>query len=286
MESINLPAGKYDAGSWQYTTVLPADIERCELTLATFNIWFGDWFVQERYRAVLDLLEHYRPDVIALQEVTLSALPIFLEQPWIRGAYYASDINGSTLGDYGVLILSRLPPRTIKLVELPSFMGRHLLVWETRVNGAPLHIATVHLESQKSSVEIRGEQLGVIFDALHSVPNAVIMGDFNFCASWTEENDRLDPVYHDVWKVLRAGEPGYTEDAAINRMLYLSKGKHKQVRFDRVLLKSSLQDVPGSGWTEKSIDLLGTDPISVDMPEVFPSDHFGLLCRIAAKGSP
>ncbi len=87
MDRSDLPAGKYDAGSWQYMRHLPEDIERRELTLATFNVWFGDWFVQERYRAMLALLEHYRPDVIALQEVTLSALPIFLEQPWIRDAY-------------------------------------------------------------------------------------------------------------------------------------------------------------------------------------------------------
>ncbi len=164
-------------------------------------------------------------------------------------------------------------------------MGRHLLVWETSVNGVPLHIATVHLESRKSSAEIRGEQLAVIFDSLHSVPNAVIMGDFNFCASWTEENYRIDPVYRDVWKVLRPDEPGYTEDTAINQMLYISKGKHKQVRFDRVLLKRSIQGISGPWWTEKSIDLLGTDPISEDMPEVIPSDHFGLLCRISAKNS-
>ncbi len=126
----------------------------------------------------------------------------------------------------------------------------------------------------------------MIFASLRNVPNAIIMGDFNFCASWTEENDRIDPAYHDVWDVLRAGEPGYTEDTALNRMLYLSKGKHKQVRFDRVLLKTSKPDLPGSRWEEKSIRLLGTEPIFVDMPEVFPSDHFGLLCRGVAKKSP
>ena len=158
-------------------------------------------------------------------------------------------------------------------------------MWETNVNGAPLHIATTHLESRKPSAEIRGKQLNVIFESLRSIPNVVIMGDFNFCASWTEENDRIDPAYHDVWKVLRAGEPGYTEDTAINQMLYLNKGKHKQVRFDRVFLKSSSQSVPGSHWAEKSIDLLGAEPISGDMPEVFPSDHFGLLCRVVAKNS-
>jgi hypothetical protein len=59
------------------------------------------------------------------------------------------------------------------------------------------------------------------------------------------------------------------------------KNKHRQVRFDRVLLK-------GTGWTAKCIDLLGTEPISSAHPRVFPSDHFGVQCclvrRPAAEG--
>lgn len=283
MRNVDLPVGKYEDGAWHHTDYLPQDIERDELTLATFNIWFGDHFAQPRYHAMMHLLERYRPDVIALQEVTLRALPIFLAQPWLRDRYYVSDIDGHTLGDYGTLFLSRLSPAAIKLVTLPTFMGRHLLVWKTIVNGFPLHIATVHLESGNPSAETRRDQLSIIFEFLRSAPHAVIMGDFNFCASWPEENNRIDPSYHDVWGLLRTNEPGYTEDTTINRMLYLIKGKHKQVRFDRVLLKSSIQSAQGLRWQAESIDLLGTEPISVDMPEVFPSDHLGLLCRIAAR---
>jgi hypothetical protein len=59
-------------------------------------------------------------------------------------------------------------------------------------------------------------------------------------------------------------------------MRYLMKGKHKQVRFDRVLLKST-------NWIPSSIDMLGTEPMSPDQPDVFPSDHFGLLCQLAVR---
>jgi tyrosyl-DNA phosphodiesterase 2 len=106
------------------------------------------------------------------------------------------------------------------------------------------------------------------------MPNVVLMGDFNFCASWQNENDRIDPAYHDVWELLRGNEPGYTEDTTINQMRYLIKGKHKQVRFDRILSKGFTRE---SGWAATAIELLGTEAITPELPFVFPSDHFGLL---------
>jgi tyrosyl-DNA phosphodiesterase 2 len=48
--------------------------------------------------------------------------------------------------------------------------------------------------------------------------------------------------------------------------------KRKQVRFDRVLLRSQ-----HPGWRAETIRLIGAEPISSTMPNVFPSDHFGLL---------
>lgn len=278
-ESLILPTGAYDPASdiWRQIDSFPQDIEQTELKLATFNIWFGDYFAQQRYEAIAHLLEAHRPDIIAFQEVTASALQSFLEQPWIRKTYYSSDIDGRTLGDYGVLLLSRLPPGKITLIPLPSFMNRHLLLMEICVNGSPLQVGTVHLESMKSSAAMRSRQLSTIFSTLKESPNVVIMGDFNFCASWPEENAQIDPAFQDVWGQLRGNEPGYTEDTSINQMRYLIKGKHKQVRFDRVLLKSMEQD---SGWSASSIELLGTEPISSNYPDVFPSDHFGLLCSL------
>ena len=64
---------------------------------------------------------------------------------------------------------------------------------------------------------------------------------------------------------------GYTEDTEINRMRLLHKNKEKQVRFDRILLRSG-----SPGWRPESVRLIGTRPIDPDLPEVFPSDHFGL----------
>ena len=279
-ESISLPIGGYNptTQAWRYMDTPTEDVQRDTITLATFNIWFGEHYAEARYDAISDLLEPHLPDFIAFQEVIPKSLQQFLSKPWIRENYTVSDINGSTLDDYGVVLFSRIPSTAMKLLHLPSFMGRNLLLVETVVNGSPLTIATAHLESMKRSAEMRGSQLKRTFDYLKSSENVVIMGDFNFCSSWEEENDRIDLSYHDVWSLIHDDDPGYTEDTSINLMRYMLKGKHKRVRFDRILLK-------GTNWRPTAIELLGTQPIAHDHPDVYPSDHFGLLCRMVKHRS-
>ena len=71
-------------------------------------------------------------------------------------------------------------------------------------------------------------------------------------------------------------DDGFTEDTSINLMRFDMKNKHRHVRFDRVLLK-------GPHWTAADIELLGKKPISADLPRVFPSDHFGVECRLTSR---
>ena len=84
--SIRLSAGTFDAaaGTWILTGAAPQNIARDALTVATFNIWFGDYFKRERHLAIARILERHRPDFIALQELTSDSLRLFLEQDWIR----------------------------------------------------------------------------------------------------------------------------------------------------------------------------------------------------------
>ena len=108
---------------------------------------------------------------------------------------------------------------------------------------------------------------------MESLPGpSILVGDFNFCSTWPEENKNIPPSFTDVWAKLRPNENGWTEDTFINIMRYNQKNEHKQVRFDRTLFHS-----PGnSKWQPNSIDMLGTDPVS-GLKDIWPSDHFGLL---------
>ena len=242
------------------------------ITVATFNIWFDPYHARARHEAILGLLEARRPDVIALQEVTSDSLALVMSTPWIRARYQPSDVDGRTLDRYGVVLLSRLPARRMTLLPLPSGMGRKLLVFELEVDGLTVHVATVHLESLKES-DARGVQLGVIFAHLEATEHAIVMGDFNFCSSWAEENARIGPEYVDVWPAVHPDDPGYTEDPTVNRMRHQRKNPEKRVRFDRILVKSPV-------LRPLDVELVGTQPISPDLPDVFPSDHFGLFAAL------
>lgn len=265
--------GRFDpqAGNWIYAG--PAEpMQLNAFTCATFNVWFGEHYFEERRLSLLNLLEQHRPDIIALQEVTPPFLAGLRASRWLRSQYYVSDFMGSTLKSYGVAVLSRFPIESLELHALPTRMERSLLLARIPVNEGHLTIGTVHLESLLESEEWRGRQLEQIFRTLERARDVVFMGDFNFCSTWAGEQSRLPADYVDLWPALHQG-PGWTEDPDVNTMLgqFSRKGP---VRFDRILVRSGTP-----GWVSSSVELLGTRPIAADLPDVFPSDHFGLLAQ-------
>ncbi|MEW5812454.1 MAG: endonuclease/exonuclease/phosphatase family protein [Actinomycetota bacterium] len=267
-----VPVGRYDAdaGCWRDQDS-GGSADRDELTVATFNIWFNELYREQRYRAIAALLSREVPDVMVFQEVTDAAVGVFLEQEWIRQGYHRAAVVGDS--SYGMLLLSRLPVQTCSYTRLPTRLGRGYLTARFTINERDLMIACVHLESGKAARQLRARQLARLFRAFAGDADVVLLGDFNLRDA---ENDALDPTYRDVWPCLRAGEPGFTEDTSINLMRYDMKNKHRHVRFDRVLLK-------GQAWHPEEIRLLGLEPIAPSLPRIFPSDHFGVLCRLAAR---
>jgi tyrosyl-DNA phosphodiesterase 2 len=266
----------YDPATKSWNRVDDAGaVDRDELTVTTFNVWFDSYFADQRYRAIAQLLSREMPDVMVFQEITPAALSVLLAQPWVRERYRSAAVVGSRAGNYGQLMLSRLPTSRVTYTRLPTRLSRGFLKAEFTVNGRLLVVCSVHLESGKRNVRLRGRQLRRMFRALRSAEDAVVLGDFNMRDS---ENGRIAPPYHDVWPMLRPQDDGFTEDTAINHMRYDSKPKHRQVRFDRVLLK-------GPAWGATSIDLLGTEAISGTHPRVFPSDHFGVICGVVNQAS-
>lgn len=257
---------------WTTTDEQRAEVTLEELTVATYNIWFSDLHARERYAAIVDVLGRNRPDVMVFQEVTPSALEVFLAAPWIREEYAAAAAVGAEYANYGLLILSRLPLAHVDYTRLPTRLTRGYLRAELELNGRRLTVCGVHLDSSKAAAPLRARQLRRIFGALGDVDDAIVLGDFNMRDG---ENDRIDPSYVDVWPAVRPGEPGFTEDTSINLMRYDMKDKHRHVRFDRVLVK-------GEAWRPEDVSLLGTEPVTPDLPRVFPSDHFGVECRLSA----
>ena len=252
-------------------TGVEPDVSRDRLALLTYNVWFGEFLWQERFAALLDVVRACRPDLVALQEVTPRHLEYLLAVEWVRREFRISDITGSTLQPHGVLLLSRLPLRNLGLQELPSDKDRKMLVAELGLGSRSVCVGNLHLESSPQATPVRLAQLDKILPRLQSVQRTLLMGDFNFDPVQMPEQARVEQYFRDLWAELRPDEPGFTEDTAINDMLLSHKGKEKQVRFDRILLRS-----PQPGWIAESVQLIGTRPIAPHQPDLFPSDHFGL----------
>lgn len=277
--------GRFDAhaGQWVYAEPFTGDWVQDRLTTASYNVWFYNDYNELRYAAILGILERCGADVIALQEVNGIFLDKVLAREWVRSGYFVSDIRGDTFRNYGVLILSRIPVVRATLFPLPTDKERSLLVAETRVLGEAFLFGSVHLESKKEAAGLRAVQMKTVFPAMTARDNAVLMGDFNFCGTWKDENDRIDPSFIDVWPYLYPDDPGYSEDTEINVMRLKAKGKNKKVRFDRLLLRNRSAKWR---WTPERMEILGKEPVSPETPHIFPSDHFGLVAsfRVTAVG--
>ena len=272
----SVPVGAFDPASNRWVDGDAAGtVDRAGLTLVTFNIWFNEKHAQQRYQAIADLLSRDLPDVMVFQEVTPAALDVFLAQPWIRERYRRAEVTGVGVGNYGLLMLTRLPVGRVTYKGLPTRLSRGFLRAEFVVNGRPVVIAAIHLESGKAASRLRARQLRTVFRAVRGAETTVVLGDFNLRDA---ENGAIGKKFLDVWPDLRPHDDGFTEDTSINLMRYDMKDKHRHVRFDRVLIESE-------SWAATEIDLLGTEPIAADLPRVFPSDHFGVRCRLVPKRS-
>ena len=238
----------------------------------TYNVWYEEHQQALRHPALLRVLEACDADVLGLQEVSPDFLAKLEACAWVRGRYrvFADDVDP----DFpGTVLLSRKSVATSDLVDLPGNLGRRLVVAEL----GRLTVAAVHLESMRSRARTRREQLAEIFAYLEGDDDVVLMGDFNFCAT-SEENAQLDPSFDDVWSSLRPDDPGFTEDTTINRMRLEVTGRHKHVRYDRMLLRTR-----SGRWAPQDVALIGTEAVGPDHPDVFPSDHFGLVATLQRR---
>ncbi len=258
-----------EAGRWTVSAAAtPVDCD--ELTVSTYNVWNDSKHAEVRYQAIAQLLSRREPDIMVFQEITGVSYDILCGQAWIRDGYSCAAVVGGDAGNYGMLLLSRLPITQVTYTRLPSRQSRGFLQAELALTGSRTVVCCVHLDSGKASARLRGWQLRRIFRTLRSAHDAVVLGDFNMRDA---ENPRIAAPYRDLWPELRPADDGFTEDTSINHMRYDMKDKHRQVRFDRVLLE-------GRRWAPAGIELLGTEPISAQLPRVFPSDHFGVECLL------
>src|SRR5262249_4477174 len=154
------------------------------LTVATWNVLREDHdpastLPIQRRSLLLDELRSLDAEILALQEVTPALWDVLLAQDWIRGYFVSEPPGGPTLHPHGIVLLSRRPFTLIERAFTPPW--RALLgTWEA--NGGPLHVAAVHLPSDRArdGAAERQRQLAALLEYLESLPgDALVAGDLN-----------------------------------------------------------------------------------------------------------
>lgn len=241
----------------QSQAILPATF-----TISTWNVWFDKHHREERFRALLDILNSHRPEIMAFQEVTLPFVRVLQETEWLHHeGHWVSAIDHNNLG---TVLVSRLQPQRLYWLDLPTSMGRRLLVADF---AAGLRVAVAHLESLAND-KLRQQQLETAFVHLKEAPSSILLGDFNF-PDGAPEAASLDPDFLDAWTASQGESPGYTRDTIANPMARFGR-EEKQDRLDRILLR---------GLRPSAITLLGQQSLREGL---FASDHFGLLATVTS----
>jgi len=255
----------------------------------TYNIWFSEYYREERTNKLLSLIKEVNPHVVCLQEMIPAVLLMFLSDENIRQHYVISDATGDFIYPYGVVILTKLMPCRLIVNLLPTRMGRMFLYCDISVGQEIIRIGTVHLESLDSST-IRKDQLRLISNVLKERKLSLLTGDFNFGEQNYEgnedkpvENDVIKeyfPTHDDIWAKLHPGEAGVTVDCMYN-ISWTDEKKEKGSRYDRMLVSNEPE------WEPLDITILGHESIANDDHnpnfKVFISDHLGLLSNILFK---
>lgn len=234
--------------------------------------------------AILEL----QPDFVAFQEVTDEFMKIAHDHKgWADTYVPSSPWKRSTEENWGYWAMLWRRGRPFAWVDDTEFpdttMGRRLVIGTTEVispGGSKegpdggLTLATGHLESLPEFKKHRQAQLGVVFDTLSQVPNALYVGDTNLMNGETAvlpkgwEDAALHPVH---------GKPEVTFDAPAMRPMV--RGPYRD-RLDRCFYR--LAD-----WELREMSILGKDPIEGGAePKAWMSDHYGVHLVFTAVGKP
>eukprot|EP00455_Lapot_gusevi_P039395 TRINITY_DN4416_c0_g5_i2.p1 TRINITY_DN4416_c0_g5~~TRINITY_DN4416_c0_g5_i2.p1 ORF type:complete len:447 (+),score=17.96 TRINITY_DN4416_c0_g5_i2:62-1402(+) len=253
-----------------------------DLNFLTWNVWFSKHRWDERLPVLFKIMGDINPTFICLQEVTPDFLRSLLDCDWVRERYAVSDISGSTVSPYGVLMLCRAELWKalvgFNLYFLPTMMCRKLLVAKLRLGDTDTRVATVHLESMRSA-PVRVQQIQIAMDVLAPASNAFFMGDFNFDPSLPDciENTAMGDGFVDIWHHLYPDQKGHTHchggridriaartaDFVPHNIQIIGNGTIEGYRFDN----------NGNPWPA----LPERQHHGPDARVRSPSDHYGLL---------
>jgi endonuclease/exonuclease/phosphatase family metal-dependent hydrolase len=240
----------------------------------TYNVLADPVELERRIPRLFEVMRDANADLLMLQEVAPWFVELLEREGWLRD-YEAAHIDGRLALPNGQMILSRVPISRSRARRLSGRQGRTVLVCEITLAAAnAIVLATTHMESYLEDGPTRAKQLDEIFAELaNETAPTLFAGDLNFGDGEQPDTAHLDPAFIDLWTTLHPGDPGFSWN--IERSPMAAAGSfvgEPSRRLDRMLLR-------GADWVPSEIEIIGDRSVS-DHPELFPSDHFGLVAEL------
>ena len=231
---INLVEGLYSFNSstnqWTLCSNTPSTDstslpDRCEFI--TWNILSDSnqkeyLYPNERYTSILQILKSFLPDLICLQEVTMTFLELLFNENWLKENHYYIIIMENILKDqsYGqMMLMKNFRPKIFQICSLNSneneyIRARFELNSNVSIDLLNFHLLNVNEKSLEDLLKILNRR------------NYMLIGDFNFGDDdLIEETIIQKSKYqlHDLWKDIY--------DLEEVRRLQFFAGSHKLFSF-------------------------------------------------------
>ena len=252
------------------------------LTVATLNIWHdaGPWWL--RSGLIVAELERLEPDLVGLQEVLGygdgRGQAEELAAPLGYEVVYAAACRRHDGDLFGNALLTRLPVLQTATIALPAdgVEPRSLLCALLETPAGQLPVFVTHLAWEPELGAVRARQVRAVLAAIEQFAIAhpatlpgLLMGDFNTVPG-TDELRPLDTGWMDAWAVAGEG-PGVTFDPEND---YAQAWEEPPQRLDYVFLQAD------GRVRVREVETAFAVPACIDGLSVWPSDHYGVRCRL------
>ena len=256
---------------------------RSQISMLTYNIWYRSEMMQERMKALGQIVEELEPDIVAFQEVSLANLAVLQQQKWFsRYHMIPPDVTKEKLNRFSrhfVIVLSVYPvDKWFRYSFKNSPLERKLVVAETQTavsTSFRFVIAGTHFEHAGERTRLRELQLQESLKVLSRYANVCVMGDLNI-----EDKVDGDIVLPSSWIDAWLSLPGNTDSNGLtwdrSKTPFASVLKRTvnatsyQARLDRVLCRLS-------DFQVKEMRVVGD---KLTKSGILPSDHFGVFTVI------
>jgi endonuclease/exonuclease/phosphatase family metal-dependent hydrolase len=246
-----------------------------ETTVATLNLFNRDAEWERRFPLVVEQLLELRPDVIGFQEIDLMldqgmwiarrVNKALEERPHYRVRHAASPGKMASL--HGIGTMARIECLEHEVLDLMTF-DRIAQRFVFEVNGSPFVLVNTHLHHPVEATAERltqAERLVAWLDRYSRSVPTVVLGDFN---SYQQEPTvaYMKSRFRSAYETVHGKEPESTWPTPVNKWDNSPPGT-----LDYIYVSEHFELLDAA---------LAFDRPSTDDPDLYPSDHLGLVARL------